>query len=465
MSEAFETVGTWFLPETPERRIAGTLSSKSDRIDLELADSLRPMQSGPIRAEVVRYPVVHGVTQKLEAVSLFQCTRARYSLTFASGGSGQPETLWSHLAIVGAHLTEEHVYPEVRCRIPGLQVWLSSEVIQVTKDDLGYALRVKNIPKETIAVSNIGAELDFKLAAIASPAHAEATIVASGWLNVRPDEPKPLSWFLDQLWKITSFLALLAEKPMPPDRIELKIGAHGFVLSVLAPRPAIEYCDHREHHAFFISRTRIGDDLGRIVASWFELFPRVELPVGLALSTMASDDLWPHVRFLSLMQALEGLHRALFTGNYMAPEQYGLVKDALINAIPANVGADHRAALTSRIRYGNEIALAKRLKSLAELLPNTLRTRILGSKDIPRSWIDTRNYYTHWDEALRSNILGGQAMYDASVRLTILLRALYLQQAGMSSDTLESCLDGHSDASQHLRQLNLPEETGRAPAS
>ncbi|WP_442869804.1 hypothetical protein [Bradyrhizobium sp. CCBAU 11361] len=94
MSQTFETDGTWFLPETPDRKVAGTLVSRAERIEQSLADSLRPMQSRPIRADIVRFPVVHGVTREQEAVSLFRCTRVGYSLTFASGGIGRLETLW-----------------------------------------------------------------------------------------------------------------------------------------------------------------------------------------------------------------------------------------------------------------------------------------------------------------------------------------------------------------------------------
>ncbi|MBR0783923.1 HEPN domain-containing protein [Bradyrhizobium iriomotense] len=453
MSETFETVGTWFLPDTPDRRVAGTLSSKAERIELELADALRPMQGGPIRAEIVQYPVIHGITRDQEAVSLFQCTRIGYSMRFASGGFGQPETLWSHLAIVGAQVSDQQVYPELRCRIPGLQMWLLPRVIETVKDAQGYAFRVKNVPTETIAIPSIGAEIDFSLSAIGSPAHSTATIVASGWLHIRPHEPKLLSWFLEQLSTTTSLLAFLAEKPMPPDRIELKVGAHGFVLSVLVPRPSTKYCDHTEHHDFLVSRTQLSDALPHVLVSWFDLYPRVEMPVGLALSTMASEDLWSHVKFLSLLQALEGLHRALLPGNYMTPENYRGVKDALVNAIPVEVTADHRASLTSRIRYGNQIALAKRLNRLAEMLPAALRSRILGGKDVPRSWVDTRNYYTHWDEALRSNILSNQQMFDACVRLVCFLRALYLHLAGVQPETLDGAFDGRSGDARHLAQL------------
>ncbi len=177
------------------------------------------------------------------------------------------------------------------------------------------------------------------------------------------------------------------------------------------------------------------------------------MPVNLALSTMASTNLWVHVRFLSLLQALEGLHRALFSGTYMDPEQYKVVKDALVDAIPNIVSADHRASLKTKIRYGNEISLRKRLNDLAGRLDDAVRIQILGSKDVPQNWVDTRNYYTHWDEELRSKILTDEAMYEASVRLTNFLRALYLHQVGVPTETLNAAYGGKSAASLQLAQF------------
>jgi hypothetical protein len=275
---------------------------------------------------------------------------------------------------------------------------------------------------------------------------------------IRPNTPKTLDWYLDQLWKATGLLALFAEKPMPPDRIELRVDTYGFVLSALMGRSPVKYCDHSEHHDFYASRTRLGDELPGVVAKWFELFPRVEMPVNLALSTMASEEQWAHVQFLSLMQSLEGLHRALFPGLYMDPAQYDPVRRALIDGIPKSVGSDHRASLESRLRYGNEISLARRLAQLAELLPIELRSCILGAEKIPRSWVDTRNYYTHWDEGLRSNILEGQRMYDVSVRLTIFLRVLYLYNAGVGASTLAESFEARSAAALHLAHLNAKQE-------
>jgi hypothetical protein len=68
--------------------------------------------------------------------------------------------------------------------------------------------------------------------------------------------------------------------------------------------------------------------------------------------------------------------------------------------------------------------------------------------------VDTRNYYTHWDEALRPNILSDEAMDGANARLTAFLQTIYLHLAGAKADTLEAAFDGRSLNSLHLQQLN-----------
>src|SRR5205823_430123 len=132
-----------------------------------------------ILGESRTYPVVHGVTREQEAVSLFRCVQTDWSMTFASGGFGKPENLWCHLAVVGARLTEEQTYVELRCRIPGLQVWLSTRIIETIRDATGFGYRVRKVPTETIAIPGIDAELDFKVASLGSALHSKATIEAS----------------------------------------------------------------------------------------------------------------------------------------------------------------------------------------------------------------------------------------------------------------------------------------------
>jgi len=260
---------------------------------------------------------------------------------------------------------------------------------------------------------------------------------------------------MEQQSKLTTMLAFLAGVPMSPDCIQASIDESPHEVSVMVALRDAKYCPYTNLHDFYMPRNAMGIDLALVVGNWFERYPKVHMPSQLALSVVASERLWLHVEFLSLMQALEGFHRGLFEGNYMTDEEYDSVKKALGDAIPPGVPPDHKDALRSRIRYGNQFSLRKRLNELAALLPDSLRLMILGGEgQVPRRWVDTRNYYTHWDEELRSNVLDGQGMYYANVRMRHFLRALYLDFIGIPKEAIHASLCNTSNVSQHLAQLN-----------
>jgi hypothetical protein len=457
LSVPFDVMGEWYLPAQPEQRVGGTLSYEAEQTELRLNNALLPIV-GEIRADTQRrYPVVHGVTAQGEAVTLLDAVQAGFSLNFSSGGVRTPESLLAPLAIFGAYVTSETAYKELRCRIPGLHAWLRNKSIEVSHGEDAMSVSVMNFADETTPVPAIDAELSWRFSAKGTHDVHVLSIAAEGWVTVRPHEPQQSTWFLDQIPKITSLLALLAGPQMPMDQLVLNVGTpHPMYL--LLSRLDEKYCNASTGSHFFITRGALGSAFADVVAEWFRLYPTIQYPCSLAMSVMGSADLWSHVEFLSLMQALEGLHRALYNGTYMDPSSYVNVQGALVDAIPKSVSSDHRSSLTSRIRYGNELALAKRVGDLVSGLPQSLRNHIVAHNGkVPRAWIDTRNYYTHWDESLRANLLDAQGMFDASRRMTELLRTLYLQRIGVSQATLEGAFANKSQWSRHLIHLNSVE--------
>lgn len=104
------------------------------------------------------------------------------------------------------------------------------------------------------------------------------------------------------------------------------------------------------------------------------------------------------------------------------------------------------------------------MDALVDTLTEQIRINILGEKgEIPRKWIDTRNYYTHWDEELRTNVLEDQELYNANVRLRHLLRVLYLGLVGIPQAAILKSLYNASGISQQLIQLNVMEQQGSTP--
>ena len=461
--ESIETSGTWFLPENPDRTIPGILRHTSGRTELYLDEAFVQLR-GAVRAgdSLQKYPVVFGSTREGEAMTLLHAQRSSMSFNFGAGGIRQPERLTSSWLLVGGHVPMDFRCPEMSFRIPGLQVWLSQKVINQshTKDNSTGAYvssyTIDGMKQETMKIPSIDCSLTWyhQCQSKTNP-FTSIDVKVFGWVTIRPETPQRIDWFLEQWGKLSAMLAFSSGSPMSPDCIKASSGKKYRSIYLLVSFANTKYCKYSNLHDFFMVSGTMGDDLVNVVARWFEIYPKVHMPCELALSVLASERLWLHVEFLSLMQALEGFHRGLYEGLYMDEKQYETVKKALGDALPAELASDHKVALRSRIRYGNQVSLRKRLNSLADLIPEQIRRTVLGNNGkIPGSWIDTRNYYTHWDEELISNVLDSQEMYNANVRMRVFLRVLYLNLMGIPEEAILNALRNHSNDSQHLAQLN-----------
>jgi len=460
LSQEINTTGEWFLPENPEQRIPGSLSCSLGRTSIHLNNSFRPINGDIVAEHSESYPLVHGITREQDAVTIINAVSSGFQFHIGTGGKGQPETLVTNVLLVGAHLSADFAYHGMRFRIPGLQAWLSRPIISRTlESDLSVTMRIHRIPDEPMGIPSIAATLNWKILTTTGNIadHTAIEVASTGWLEIQPDKPQPLEWFLEQQNRVTTLLSFLAGETMSIDCITASVGERPRDVSVMVGLQNSKCCSITRLADFFMPRVMMGVEFFDVLSRWFEVYPTVDNPSQLALSVFSSETLWTHIEFLSLIQALEGYHRARFPGDYMEEAQYEMVKSALGAAILANVSADHKASLRSRIRYGNQFSLRKRLNDLAAQLDLPIRRMILGGDgSLPNSWVDTRNYYTHWDEELRANLLNTQEMYNANVRLKHFVRALYLQLVGIPPQAIFRALTNNCSSSQHLIQLNNP---------
>lgn len=474
ITEPVDFVGEWFLPngEKP-RRIAGMLSWSSQRATLQLHDSFTTLRGAVYGDETHSYPVVHGTTTSSQCASLLQALSVGSSLNFGSTGMRQSERLISSWVVIGAHVVPQTLYSEIRVRIPGLQMWIGMSGVQQTfihkteESSTAVIYHIEGLPEETTVIPCLPATLGWGIDRnFSGDLITEISVKSSACLRIQTKEPQELDWFFQQLGKATTLLSFLAGTPMSPDHISAKVVEPDVDVEILVALREANYCTHKHVYDFYMLRNDMESDLGAVFARWFELYDSIAMASQLALSVLNSKDLWLHVEFLSLMQALEGFHRATIPGLYTSEVEYEPIRQVLSNAIPQHVASDHKEALKSRIKYGNEISLRKRLNALVEPLPSPLRKHILGGDGtVPRSWVETRNYYTHWDEASRSLVLDGAEMHRAGVRLRHLLRVLYLDLVGIPHSAIAKSLHNACSDSQYLIQLNNMEYRKNNPGA
>ena len=469
-----ELIGEWQIPsESEPLTISGALSWSSQRATLALQGSFSPLRGAVHAGDVRTYPAVHGVTTGSEYISMLQASSAGTGMSFGAAGMRQSERLVSSWVIVGAHVFQETLYSEVSVRIPGLQLWLCrsclSHTLTAPADGGPFSLqyRLDRVPEEVFEVPNISSTFVFGYGwSTSGNTRSEISIQTSAYVRIRPSTPKDLEWYFEQIGKTTTLLSLVSGSPMAPDQVSAKLADDGPDVQILVALREARYCNFQNHNDFFMLRDNAGIALEEIINRWFEIYDSVAMPSQLALSVLSSEKLWLHVEFLSLTQALEGLHRAILSGLYTTEEQYEGTRKALCNAIPQHVASDHNDALRARIKYGNEISLRKRLAALVERLPIDMRKHILGGDgSVPQSWVATRNYYTHWDEASKGAVLDGVEMHRSHVRMRHLLRALYLNLIGIPASAIATSLRNACNESQYLTQLNNMEHRRVNPES
>ena len=465
----FQISGEWYLPENPDRRIHGILSYSVEHTKLQLEESFYPIDGLLGSTNTLKtYPVIHGISSEGDAMTLLDAQQTAFSLNFRSGGIKNKETVISSLLLIGAKIPADNSFKEMNFRLPGLQAWLCIPVIKESMDNdpstsnRVLTFRVNPISEQSIRIRSINANVDwFSSWHSSHNPFKSIDFSVSAWVTFRPDEPQKIAWYFDQLDKLTTMLSFLAGTPMAPDCIETPFGESHKRVYMMATLYDVKYCSFDSPHEFFMPRAAIGIELSHVINRWYEVSTKVYAPSQLARSVLSSETLWLHVEFLSIMHALEGFHRALYDGNYMTKEEYEAPRKTLGDAIPSSLLPDHKAALKSRIKYGYQYSLRKRLDKLANSLPEKIRKKILGKEgDISQSWIDTRNYYTHWDEddESRKNVLDGQEMYDALVRMRIFLQVLYLQLMGVEEKAILNAFGNASRASQRLVRVNAGEK-------
>ena len=350
ISEQAEFAGEWWLPADGEcaRKVAGVLSWTEERASLALHDAFTPTRGTIYGDEERRYAAVHGTTTKCDLVTILQASSGGGGIAIGQAGLREAERLVSSWVVVGAHVTEETRYSELRLRVPALEVWVSRGGVTMTlvhktpEKPATVLYAVEEMSEEIMPIPCAALTLAWGIdREFSGNLVSDIGVTTSAALRITADEPQTLEWFIMQFGKAMTLTYFIAGAPMGADFLAAKL-PDGRSVDVLVALRQSKRCAHKDQGKFFMCRSGMHADLGNVFARWYERYDTIASPSQLALSVLSSEGLWLHVEFLSLMQALEGFHRATMDGLYMDAAEYKTVAGTLAQAIPTHVGADHR---------------------------------------------------------------------------------------------------------------------------
>lgn len=200
----------------------------------------------------------------------------------------------------------------------------------------------------------------------------------------------------------------------------------------------------------------IQDSLPVLWSTWVERFPTYRTSIELYTSTELWDGQLLNFHLLSIMQCLETLHRERFGGAYLPEDAYLAIAAEMISHIPASVEHSHHQALKSRIKYGNEYSLRKRLVGLGSTLSATASEQIHPKlSELLLRAVDTRNYLTHHTAELEPSALKGANLYWGIRLLRWFFNAVLLTDMGLPKELLEVALSQSEDLIHAKKSLKL----------
>jgi hypothetical protein len=431
LGEPFEVWGHWWLPAFSDKPVAGKLSSYRGHLELKL---LGTFDGVDVNHRGLVVPVIHGVADAKE-FTLWRCVQDQFSFRFPGGVEQTFEKL---RVIVGGHFPPdgESKFSAVAFDAQQIGPWMAQEPVKqdVTFSDQGLSQMSCAVNEDRARVCGPASDgVRYRFSSNIESRHEPFSTYGydtTPGVYIEFPEPLPVAQTIERVERTVELLTLLVGEDVEPESIRLYVPTEksGFeLLYEFRPPEKQKLIAAREVLA---PLPKLGDAFIPMLDRWDVERARMGDTVNLLRDVLDRDAPASHVRMLLLAQALEAFHRSVIGGEYLSKEDYEPIRRILAEAIPPSVKSDHRAALESKIRYGNELSLRTRLKQLLGKVSDEGLARLqIDRKSFVRDVVDARNDFTHWQqerERARPNGAHLANLLSSLLALTQLLVLLHL---------------------------------------
>ncbi|PFH86471.1 HEPN domain-containing protein [Bacillus sp. AFS088145] len=447
MYDEFEFRGYWWVPDSPEKQVAGILTYNLEGINLELFGDLGEEQSF-FGNKAKKYQLVLGTTEDGEDITLYDGFQTKFKI------SGYVTTkLTFNRMLVGKHFhsKEEMKFHSISINYSYLEEWMGYDPFEdeieavdgiVSKLGVTYTFppvfEIKVNSKDTTVKAGYNVNKSGEL-------FKSKVFQHTGTLDIIPNEYKELDWFLDFTIELQDFLTFLLNREVYPKKLTAKGELFGEVKNArekiyiyLIPMKDF-YEKSIKADELFIHYKMIKDNLETLLNNWFEDDSYSSRKIYLRNIYGTKVD-W-ETKFLNYAKSMESFHRdtAGDAGQFLSDEEYEKVKNHMIEALPTDIEPDIRNKLISTLKYAHHHGFERRIrdtfKDMNQQMVGLIFKEIKNLKGFATDVRTTRDYYTHFGEK-PDYYFKDWGLYFANIRMQIILFYHFSRRLGISEDTL-----------------------------
>jgi hypothetical protein len=417
--ESFEKNGIWFLPESPDRQITGTLVFSPDQQPrLNLVGELRELDIQEKLESDIEYPLIHGYlignSGTSEEVTLCNSYQKKEFKTGVPTSELYPEYI-----LKGYHFSslDEIEFQYIIVQYDYLEKWVNLPNIEIgciphhdqanTYKEIIFNQKV-NEPIEIGKINDCSItiiDLPFLNPQFVQLTNLFATL-GQNWdrseilikeqkkILIKPDSPKNLKFFLDIVDLIQDFLTFGCGQIILPLKIETSIIANnqesetqlfnGVPMEIQTERqtafpinifykvtsPLSNKVSFNASLILF-KFTDIRESSATVLNNWQNIREKISSIIEIYLGLYYIPVRYKNDLFLDLAQAIEGFHRIYCEGNYCDEDTFKKIKKKLNETFSSelkkyDIDQAYYESLLRKTEYWNEYSLKERLEDFLD---------------------------------------------------------------------------------------------------
>jgi hypothetical protein len=444
MERQFEIKGYWWLPEDENNKLAGLLYMSNDGEHyLELFGTF---EDTPFLTKRTEFETINGVSSDGKYYTLSKAIINNQS--FSMNGFANI-TILINLIFEGvcAKTIQDINFRAFYSTFQYLDDWILINGFNINSDNMKKQ-KVEYSQPETLEynINNIF-NLNIRFFAYPPPlkiTKKEITIKQNIEIELIA-ENKPLEWFLEKIQALKYLLMFLMNSPTEHLYLKGKLSDSDNVVTVYfrknnvkLPKKSLGIYDA------LIPFANIKGRFSEIINIWFSLYNNYRSAFLLFFETiyLLNEKLNLENKFLNIVYSLESYHRKNLTypSSYIDKELYEkTIYRELTKNIPDNLENDFKESLKSRIKFGYEYSLRRRIKELFRSNNNFINDFIIDAEMLHKEIVETRNYYTHYDEKteyVRENI----DLHNLCEKIKVVIIILFLFELKFSCEEIKKII-------------------------
>ncbi len=466
--ESFKLEGTWWLPDSPDNRISGTLRyDPKEGAHLELIGSFSLDIGLRSQSKVPNQTIILGSSVNGKAITLYKCYEKSFKINFP----GLPRSVFfANVIFIGYHFdTEEKIlFDEIAISFSDLSSWVSisgfkNEVESfpdIGKHKLSF---IYETPKDiSLELGDTEIRITFRLD-VQAHRFSAINLTQKVFIVFKPTSAIDFLTYFDgmvkgfrdflsfALGRATYFDDVIGKSKLNMTKLDDGKIVQNEIRIYLRSTSLTESSRTFDAMDMMFTYNDVADELGICLRNWFQKYPTLGPTYGLFLGSLYNPSIYLDHEFLSLAQALESYHRRTLGGKYISDETYLPQYNAFLDAIDSRTGPDFKESLKGKLTYLNEYSLSKRMKDLRIIFNEYISVILKPDDPFIADICNTRNYLTHYDERLSSLAKSGEDLYWLVEKMRAMLSICLLAEIEMPPDKIKSLL---TRKNKHIRLLN-----------